>query len=84
MSLVTELQELLYKQKVNITTFRGRLEALFCCTIPFQFHCQNNSKVRQSSQRAGSQVLDKKKALFQYYIFKNVIRKQQSPKGVLA
>ena len=38
-----------------------KTETIFCCTIPFQFHCQNNSKVQQSSQRAASQVLDKKK-----------------------
>ena len=58
------------KNKQN--SFRGRREAIFCCTIPFQFHCQNNSKVQQSSQRAASQVLDNKKALFQNHIFKNV------------
>ena len=68
------------KNKQN--SFRGRREAIFCCTIPFQFHCQNNSKVQQSSQRAASQVLDNKKALFQNHIFKNVIRKQQFTKGV--
>ena len=61
------------KNKQN--SFRGRREALFCCTIPFQFHCQNNSKVQQSSQRAVSQALDKKQALSHYHIFKNVIRK---------
>ena len=39
--------------------------------------------MQQSSQRVASQVLDKKKALFQNHIYKNVIRKQQFIKGVL-
>ena len=49
------------KNKPN--SFRGRREAIFCCTIPFQFHCQNNSKVQQSSQRAASQVIYTRKKL---------------------
>ena len=66
------------KNKQN--SFRGRPEVIFCCTIPFQFHCQNNSKVQQSSQRA--RFYTRKKLCFKTTFSKNVIRKQQFTKGV--